>query len=63
VGIIKTPEGEFALFQNPKAKSHAEKFQRLAQGDEINGWQLKEIQITNRLRKFMRFKEKFMLTF
>lgn len=44
VGIIKTPEGEFALFQNPKVKSHAEKFQRLAQGDEINGWQLKEIQ-------------------
>ena len=44
VGIINTPEGVFALFQDPKANSYAEKFKHLAQGDEINGWQLKEIQ-------------------
>ncbi|MDF1584261.1 MAG: hypothetical protein P1P78_13255 [Methyloprofundus sp.] len=44
VGIINTPEGTFALFQDPKAKSHADKFKRFAQGDEINGWRLKEIQ-------------------
>lgn len=43
-GIISTPEGIFALFQDPKAKSHEKKFERLAQGDDINGWQLKEIQ-------------------
>jgi len=44
VGIINTPEGVFALFQDPKAKSYEEKFKRLAEGDEIDGWQLKEIQ-------------------
>jgi len=44
VGIINTPEGVFALFQDPKAKSHEDKFKRLAQGDEINGWLLKDIQ-------------------
>jgi len=44
VGIINTPEGVFALFQDPKAKPHEEKFKRLSQGDEISGWQLKEIQ-------------------
>jgi len=44
VGIINTPKGIFALFQDPKAKSHEDKFKRLVQGDEINGWLLKDIQ-------------------
>jgi len=44
VGIINTPEGVFALFQDPKAKPSEEKFKRFSQGEEINGWQLKEIQ-------------------
>ncbi|MCF7970027.1 MAG: hypothetical protein K9L22_02540 [Methylococcaceae bacterium] len=44
VGIINTPEGVFALFQDPKAKSHEDKFKRLALGDELNGWLLKDIQ-------------------
>jgi hypothetical protein len=44
VGIINTPEGVFALFQDPNAQSHEEKFKRLAEGDKIDGWQLKEIQ-------------------
>ncbi|OQK16696.1 hypothetical protein AU255_01965 [Methyloprofundus sedimenti] len=44
IGIIDTPVGAYALFYNPKAKPEEPKFQRLKLNQEINGWQIKEIQ-------------------
>ena len=44
-GIVNTPKGGIkALFQNPNAKTPAEKNKRLAQGDVFNGWTLIDIQ-------------------
>ncbi|GAW86038.1 conserved hypothetical protein [Bathymodiolus platifrons methanotrophic gill symbiont] len=43
IGIIDSPIGTYALFHNPKAKPEEPKFQRMKQGEEINGWLIKEI--------------------
>jgi hypothetical protein len=43
-GIVKTPRGVNALFQNPKAPSVAEKNKRLAKDEVFNGWRLIDIQ-------------------
>jgi len=45
IGIINIPEGMYALFQNPKAKPTEAKFLRFQQGNEIEGWTIKEIVI------------------
>lgn len=42
-GVIDTPTGIYCLLQNPRAKEKSEKFKRLQQGDEIDGWIIKEI--------------------
>ncbi|WP_428355568.1 hypothetical protein [Methyloprofundus sp.] len=43
IGILNTPVGAYALFHNPKAKPDEPKFKRLKQGEDINGWTVKEI--------------------
>lgn len=43
IGIINSPAGVYALFNNPKAKADEPKFQRLKQEQQINGWKIKEI--------------------
>lgn len=43
IGIINVPGSVYALFQNPKAKPDENKFKRLKQGGDVNGWTLKEI--------------------
>jgi len=43
IGIIDIPDTVYALFQDPKAKPDESQFKRLKQGDDINGWTLKEI--------------------
>lgn len=43
IGIIKAPDGAYALFNNLNAKQNESPFKRLKQGEEINGWQVKEI--------------------
>lgn len=42
-GVISTPKGVYCLLQNPREKEHKDKFRRLEQGDEIDGWAVKEI--------------------
>lgn len=42
-GIINTPKGVRALFQNPKATVYADKYKRLKQGDTLAGWKLTDI--------------------
>ena len=43
IGIINTPDSVYALFKDPKAKPDENKFKRFKQGDDIDGWTLKEI--------------------
>ena len=43
IGIINTPDSVYALFHDPKAKPDESKFKRFKQGDDIDGWTLKEI--------------------
>lgn len=43
IGIINTPDSVYALFQDPKAKPDESQFKHLKQGDDVNGWTLKEI--------------------
>lgn len=43
IGIVRIPNSVYALFQKTKAKPEENKFQRLKEGDEIEGWTLKEI--------------------
>lgn len=42
-GIVKTPKGIKALFQNPKGTTVKEKNTRLGEGEVFNGWKLIEI--------------------
>lgn len=42
-GVISTPKGVYCLLQNLKAKDNKDKFKRLEQGDDIDGWTIKEI--------------------
>jgi len=44
IGIINTPQGKYALLQDPKAKNTQDKFIHVMQGEEIDGWLVKEIQ-------------------
>ena len=43
IGIINIPNSIYALFQDPQFKPGEEKFKRFKQGEDINGWKLKEI--------------------
>ena len=43
IGIVNAPAGVYALFNNQKAKAGEPKFQRLKQGQQINGWEIKDI--------------------
>ncbi|MCK5356238.1 MAG: hypothetical protein KAJ63_14055 [Methyloprofundus sp.] len=43
IGIINIPGSVYALFQDSKAKPDENKFKRLKQGGNVNGWTLKEI--------------------
>ena len=42
-GIIDSPKGIYCLLQNPRKKEKEERFKRLWQGDEIDGWTVNEI--------------------
>lgn len=42
-GIIDSPKGIYCLLQNPRKKENKERFRRLYQGDEIDGWTVDEI--------------------
>ena len=42
-GVISAPKGVYCLLQNLSAKDNKDKFKRLEQGDEIDGWTIKEI--------------------
>lgn len=43
IGIINTPAGVYALFHNSRAKPDEAKFLHLQQGQEVDGWYIKEI--------------------
>ncbi|MCK5828728.1 MAG: hypothetical protein KAH20_00305 [Methylococcales bacterium] len=42
-GVINSPKGIYCLLQNLKAQENKDKFKRLEQGDEIDGWVIQEI--------------------
>ncbi len=44
-GILNTPKGVRALFQDPTATVHADKYKRLQQGDIHAGWTVIDIQL------------------
>jgi len=44
IGIINTPQGKYALLQDPKATNTQNKFIHVMQGEVIDGWHIKEIQ-------------------
>ncbi len=44
IGIINTPQGKYAVFQDPNAQNTQKKFIHVMQGEEIDGWRIKEIQ-------------------
>ncbi len=43
IGVIKTPENAYALFNDPRAKPDEDKFPRLKRGEKIKGWLVQEI--------------------
>jgi type II secretory pathway component PulC len=42
-GVINVPSGIYCLLQNPRAKDKKDKFLRLEQGEEVDGWTINEI--------------------
>jgi hypothetical protein len=44
-GVIDSPKGIYCLLQNPRKKEKNERFRRLWQGDEIDGWTVDEIHL------------------
>lgn len=42
-GIINTPKGLYCLLQNLRAKEKKDRFKRLEEGDEVEGWVVNEI--------------------